>query len=118
MSRRTPLKRTLNLFQLVLYGLGTAWYRAGNMEKARQVFETLTGLNTRGLGITTADIWYGTSYCDLVSLSHYYLGKVYLKAGETEKARQSLKTFISLWQECDPPFRKLVQDARQGLEGL
>jgi serine/threonine protein kinase/Tfp pilus assembly protein PilF len=109
----THLPKQWAFYTSVLYGLGNTFLQEDNLEEAQQTFETVTSLKARGLGLRFTDMWYGISYGELVSKSHYKLGKVYQRTGSEGKATLSYRKFISLWKECDPRFQPLVEDARQ-----
>ena len=53
---------------------------------------------------------------DLYARSFYNLGKIYEQKGLKSKAAENYEKFISLWKDCEPRFRPLVEDARKRLE--
>jgi tetratricopeptide (TPR) repeat protein len=58
------------------------------------------------------------SWGDLYAKSFYNLGKIYEQKGLKSKAGENYEKFVSLWKDCEPRFRPLVDDARKRLAGL
>jgi serine/threonine protein kinase/Flp pilus assembly protein TadD len=75
---------------LYLEPLAMAYYRAGNLERARATFERITGL-------TTGRYLYGDRY----ARSFYWLGMIAEKSGEKDKAAERFRKFLDLWQDAD-----------------
>jgi serine/threonine protein kinase/Tfp pilus assembly protein PilF len=80
------LRRTI-----YLSSLAEAYYRAGDMEKARQACERLTGL-TIGR----------THYGDLYVKAFYWLGQISEKQGKPDEAVSLYRKFLDLWKDADP----------------
>ncbi len=56
---------------------------------------------------------------DLYAKSYYYLGKIYLKLGQSKKSIKFLKEFLEMWKDGDPEITaKLIQDTRHQLSQL
>ena len=87
--------------------LGSAYFRAGEMEKARQEFEEISRLSPL----------IGFEYADMYSKSFYHLGQVYERLGKKSKARENYRKFLDLWKDADPGLPE-VEDARKRLAGL
>jgi tetratricopeptide (TPR) repeat protein len=87
--------------------LGSAYFRAGEMENARQEFEDISRL-TPLIGLECADMY---------AKSFYHLGQVYERLGKKSKARQNYRKFLDLWKDADPGLPE-VDDARKRLAGL
>jgi tetratricopeptide (TPR) repeat protein len=92
---KNSLRRTLYHASLV-----EAYFRAENMEKARQECETLVGL-TIGR----------THYGDLYAKAFYWLGQISEKQGKLDKAATHYRKFLELWKDSDPDNAEL-SDAR------
>jgi tetratricopeptide (TPR) repeat protein len=87
---------------LFLEPLALAYYKAGDLERAREEYEKIIALNFGRIG-----------YGDIFARSFYMLGKIYAAKGLQEKAKQHYTRFVELWKDCDAPFRPLVQEAKQ-----
>jgi tetratricopeptide (TPR) repeat protein len=98
---KNSLRRTLYHASLV-----EGYFRAGNMEKARQECETLIGL-TIGR----------THYGDLYAKAFYWLGQISEKQGKFDEAATHYRKFLELWKDADPDNPELV-DARACLNFL
>lgn len=70
--------------------LAAAYYRAGNLEKARELYEKITGL-------TTGRYLYGDKY----ARSFYWLGILAEKRGQKEKAAEYFRKLLELWKGAD-----------------
>jgi tetratricopeptide (TPR) repeat protein len=82
------------------------YFRAGDIEKARQACETLTEL-TIGR----------THYGDLYAKAFYWLGQIYEKQGKPSEAAAQYRKFLDLWKDADPDNLEL-SDARARLDFL
>jgi len=91
---------------LFLDSLASAYYKAGDNEKAQQEYEKITSL-------TTGRIYYG----DICAKSFYMLGKIYELKGWKGKAIEHYEKFLDLWKDADPGIPE-VEDARKRLAGL
>jgi len=89
----------------LLEGLGSAYFKHGDMEKARQVYEKINSqLNSK---------WSG----DIYVKSFYMLGRVAEQQGDKMKATEHYQKFLDLWKDADPGIPE-VEDARQRLSKL
>jgi tetratricopeptide (TPR) repeat protein len=97
-----------NSLRRTLYNasLAEAYFQAGEMEKARQVCETLTGL-TIGR----------THYGDLYVKAFYWLGQISEEQGKPDEAAAHYTRFLELWKDADPDNPEL-SDARARLDLL
>jgi tetratricopeptide (TPR) repeat protein len=86
--------------------LALAYYEAGDVEKAREEYESITALTTGRL-----------DYGDLYAKSFYMLGKIYEKQGNTAKATEHYEKFLDLWKDADPGIPE-VKDAKKRLASL
>jgi len=68
-----------------LYCLGEAHVGAGNLEAASDAFE-------EEIGLTTGKIYWG----DLWAKSHFKLGEIYEKLGDTTKAIEHTEKFLEM----------------------
>jgi tetratricopeptide (TPR) repeat protein/TolB-like protein len=90
---------------LCLDGLASACLEIGDVDNALKNYEKITLLTISRY-----------SWGDLYAKSFYNLGKIYEQKGLKSKAAENYEKFISLWKDCEPRFRPLVEDARQRLE--
>jgi tetratricopeptide (TPR) repeat protein len=86
--------------------LGLAYFKSGNLEKAREEYERIATL-TRGR-LNSGDVY---------AKSFYMLGKIYEEQGDIDKAIEHYKKFLDLWKDADPGIAE-VEDARNRLAGL
>ncbi len=89
-----------------IFPIGSAYFKSGNLEKAREEFERITLM-------TTGRMWDG----DLYAKSFHMLGKIYEKKGDTAKAKEHYEKFLDLWKDADPGMPE-VEDASKRLAGL
>lgn len=83
---KNSLRRTL-----YYASLAEAYFRAGDMEKARQANETLAGF-TIGR----------THYGDLYVEAFYWLGQISENQGKPDEATAHYRNFLELWKDADP----------------
>ncbi len=95
------LRRTVYLASLT-----EAYFRAGDIEKARQACELLAGL-TIGR----------THWGDLYVKAFYWLGQISEKQEKPEEAILHYRKFLELWKDADPDNSEL-SEARARLERL
>jgi serine/threonine protein kinase/predicted Zn-dependent protease len=95
-----------NDHSLYLDCLARAYYKSGNLDKARQEYEEISSL-------TTGRIVYG----DIYPTSFYMLGKIAEQQGEKPRARQNYTKFLELWKDADPGLPE-VADAKSRLAKL
>jgi len=88
------------------YSMGLAYYKAGDLENARQEYERVTLLSTGR-----------QEYGDLYAKSFLMLGKLHEQKGDTAKAIEHYEKFLTLWKDADPGIAE-VEDARKRLAGL
>ena len=103
---RSLLGATNGLNLLYTHSLGKAYYLAGDMEKAAQEFK-------KAIALTTGKLSYGDVYAG----THFMLGRVYQKMGQTEKAVRNYQKFLEFWKDADPGLSE-VQEARVQLQKL
>jgi len=83
--------------------LALAYYKAGNLENAREHYEWITSLT-----------WSRLSWGDIYAKSFYMMGKIYQEQGKKNKAIENFEKFLDLWKEADPGIPE-VEDARKQL---
>ena len=86
--------------------LALAHFKAGDLERARDVYNQITALN---IGRFDAG--------DIYARSFYQLGRIHEKLGDKAKALENYRKFLDLWKDADPG-RPEVEDARKRLAGL
>jgi serine/threonine protein kinase/predicted Zn-dependent protease len=86
--------------------LASAYYKSGDLEKARKEYEKITTL-------TAGRVYYG----DIYAKSFYMLGKIYEQQGNKGKAIEHYEKFLNLWKDADPGIAE-VEDAKKRLAGL
>jgi len=86
--------------------LALAYYKAGNLEKAREEYKRISSL-------TVGRLFYGDIYAN----SFYMLGKIYEQKGYKAKAIEHYEKFLDLWKDADPGLPQ-VEDAKKRLAGL
>ncbi|MDH4218720.1 MAG: protein kinase [Candidatus Aminicenantes bacterium] len=92
-----------NTHALFIDALALAYYRAGNLEKAQEMFSTISDLSTGRL-------YFG----DIYARSFYILGRIFQRLGENEKAEENYNKFLALWLNADPDISE-VNDAKRRL---
>jgi len=91
---------------LFIEPLASAYYRAGDFEKAREEYERIISLIS------------GRFFCgDIYAKSFFMLGKIYQEKGLNEKATEHYEKFLSLWKDADPGIRE-VSEAKKQLAAL
>jgi tetratricopeptide (TPR) repeat protein len=73
----------------VIDSLALAYYRSGDMEKAKEEYERITSLTDGRL--TAGDIY---------AKSFYKLGEIYEQQGNKSKAIENYEKFLDLWKEA------------------
>jgi tetratricopeptide (TPR) repeat protein len=86
-----------------LRALAKAYEKAGDLDKARAIYEKITGL-------TTARLMGGYSY----ALAFFKLGEIAEKKGDTAAAKANYAKFLELWKNADPG-RPEIAAAKQKL---
>jgi serine/threonine protein kinase/predicted Zn-dependent protease/predicted CopG family antitoxin len=86
--------------------LASAYYKAEDLENARQEYERI-------LLLTTGRLYQG----DIYAKSFYMLGKIHEEQGDTAKAIEHYEKFLDLWKNADPGIPE-IEDAKKRLAGL
>ena len=86
--------------------LATAYRRAGDLGKAREVFENITAL-------TTGRQRYG----DIYAKSFFMLAEIAGQQGDRARARENYRKFLDLWKDADPGIPE-IEEAKRRLAGL
>ncbi|NIO48853.1 MAG: tetratricopeptide repeat protein [Candidatus Aminicenantes bacterium] len=86
--------------------LALAYYKSGDLEKAREEYERI-------ISLTTGRLWYG----DIYAKSFYMLGTIYEELDNKANALEHYEKFLDLWKDADPGLAE-VEDARKRLAGL
>jgi len=86
--------------------LALAYYKAQNLDEAREHYEWITSLT-----------WGRSGSGDIYAKSFYMLGKIYQEQGTKSKAIENYEKFLDLWKEADPSFPE-VEDAKKKLAEL
>jgi len=100
--------------------LGEAYYRAGDLPKAREQYERITQLQAGGFGFEATLSWGPSGRFrrgDIYARSFYHLGRIDEKLGDKVRARENYQKFLDLWKNADPGLPE-VEDARTRLAGL
>jgi serine/threonine protein kinase/Tfp pilus assembly protein PilF len=95
-----------------LDSLALAYYKSGDLEKARETYEKTT-LLTFGRYSYGGRFLYG----DIFAKSFYMLGKIAEQQRDKVRARDNYQKFLDLWKDADPGQPE-VDDARKRLAGL
>ncbi len=95
-----------NQHAIFLDSLAFAYFKAGDLERARTEYERITAL-------TMGRLYFGDIYAE----SFYMLGKIYEQQGKKAKATQNYEKFLDFRKGADPGIAE-VEDARQRLAGL
>ncbi len=85
--------------QILRYELGKLFLERGELAEAERYF---TSMN-----ITRAQ-----------TQAQYYLGEVYERMGDEERARLHYARFVRWWEDCDPELRPWWERGRQSLDRL
>jgi len=106
-KKALPLLRATSSSHLPLAdATGLAYYKAGDLENARQEYERVISLTTGR-----------QSSGDLYAKSFYMLGKIYEQQDKRGKAIENYEKFLDLWKNADPGIPE-VEDAKKRLAGL
>jgi serine/threonine protein kinase/Tfp pilus assembly protein PilF len=106
-NRRLPLlSATSGSHLLLAYHTGLAYYKMGDLEKAREEYEKI-------MTLTEGRISNGDTYAK----SFYMLGKMYEQKGWKGKALEHYEKFLTLRKDADPGIAE-VEDAKKRLAAL
>jgi tetratricopeptide (TPR) repeat protein/tRNA A-37 threonylcarbamoyl transferase component Bud32 len=86
--------------------LAFAYYKTGDLEKARGEYERIISL-----------LFGRINYPEVFAKTFYILGQIYEQQGQKAKAIANYHKFLDLWKDADPGFPE-VEDARKRLAGL
>jgi serine/threonine protein kinase/Tfp pilus assembly protein PilF len=86
--------------------LALAYFKAGDLEKAREEYEKTAKL-------TTGRLWDG----DIYAKAFYMLGKINEELGDSAKAIEHYEKFLDLWKDADAGLLE-VDDARKRLSKI
>lgn len=95
-----------NEHALFMDSLASAYYKAGDLEKAQEEYEKI-------ISLTIARLYYG----DIFAKSFYMLGKIFQEKGWEGKAIEHYEKFLELWKKADPGIPE-VGDAKKRLAAL
>jgi serine/threonine protein kinase/Flp pilus assembly protein TadD len=90
----------------IIDSLAYAYYKAGDMENARDAYERI-------ISLTMGRLYYG----DVYAKSFYMMGKIYEQQANKSKAIEYYERFLDLWKDADSGISE-VEDARISLKGL
>jgi len=91
---------------LFIDALASAYYKAGDIEKARAEYEGI-------ISLTSGRLYWG----DIFAKSFYMLGKIYEEKGWKGKAIEHYEKFLDLWKDADPGIPE-IEDAKEKLVAL
>jgi tetratricopeptide (TPR) repeat protein len=91
---------------LFLNSLAQAYYKADDLEKAREEYEKISSL-------TYPRLMDG----DIYAKSFYMTGKIYEQQRNRGKAIENYDKFLDLWKDADPGIAE-IKDAKKKLEAL
>jgi tetratricopeptide (TPR) repeat protein len=102
-----PSQVSTNDEHALFYGpLASAYYKAGDLEKARAEYVKITTLATGR-----------ASFGDIYAKSFYMLGKIAEQQGQKARAVEHYQKFLDLWKNADPGIPE-IDDARKRLSAL
>ena len=102
-----PFQRGESRWPAVFHdSLALAYFKAGNMDKAREEYEKI-------ISLTVGRIYAG----DIYVKSFYMLGKIYQQENQKGKAIEHYEKFLDLWKGADSGFPE-VEDAKKRLSDL
>jgi len=102
LSFYSPLGKSATYYNV----LAMAYYKAGDLEQARQQYEMITRLTSGRL-----------AFGDIYAKSYYMLGKIHEEQGDKAKAIANYEKLLDLWKNADPGLSE-VDDAKKRLTGL
>ena len=86
--------------------LALAFYKSGDLDKAREAYERMVSLTIGRL-----------NWADIYAKSFYNLGIINEQKGWKSKAIEHYEKFLDLWKDADPGIAE-VEDAKNRLAGL
>ncbi len=86
--------------------LASSYYKAGDLEKAREEYERITSLITGR-----------RSHGHIYAKSFYMLGKIFQEKGRKSEAIEHYEKFLDLWKDADPGIAE-VEDAKKRQNSL
>jgi tetratricopeptide (TPR) repeat protein len=95
-----------DLHILYLDSLASAYHQKGDLDKARNTYESI-------LSLTTGRVRWG----DLYARSFYRLAKILQEQGQKEKAAGFYRRFLEVWSQADPGLPEIA-DARKQVTAL
>ena len=106
-ERIRPLITKTSSWRIILAGsLGTAHFKAGHLEQAREEFEKVISPIPGRVG-----------YGDIYAKAFYNLGQIFEQQGNTAQAIENYEKFLDLWKNADPGLPE-VDDAKTRLARL
>jgi tetratricopeptide (TPR) repeat protein len=96
----------LNNQALYIDSLALAHYRAGNLEKAQEIYNQISELTTGRL-----------YFEDVYARSFYTLGRIFQRLGDSGKAEENYNKFLALWFDAESGIPE-VNDAKSRLLDL
>jgi serine/threonine protein kinase/Tfp pilus assembly protein PilF len=93
----------LNNHALYIDSLALAYYRAGSLDKAQEIYSQISQLTTGRL-----------YFEDIYARSFYTLGRIFQRLGDSAKAEENYNTFLALWFDADSGIPE-VNDAKRRL---
>lgn len=98
MNQKDPMR------SLLMEALATAYFRAGDLDKAQDEYEKLSVLPAFNL-----------EFAYFINRSYYQLGKIFQQQKMATEARENYARFLELWAEADLPE---ARDAREQLNTI
>ena len=102
LEENAPLNKNARFIDAI----ALAYYKSGEIEKARNEYARITSL-----------IYGRNFFGDIYVKSFYNLGKIYEEQGDTVKAIEHYEKFLDLWKDADPGSAE-VEDAKKRLADL
>lgn len=91
-----------SIIALYIDSLASAYYLAGDLDKAQKEYERI-------ISLTYGRLYYG----DIYAKSFYMLGKIFQNKGLKGKALENYKRFLNLWKEADHDFPEIIDAKKQ-----
>lgn len=84
------------------YALASFYYQIGNFEKAQKQYGKI-------INLTTGRLYWG----DIYARSFFWVGKIFQKKGEQEKAIENYEKFLQLWKATDLGLPEIAEAKNQ-----